>query len=419
MPGRNEATSHDWFDQARFGMFIHWTHCSNRGFELSWPLVGGVHVLPHSDDVAVEDYYRDALTFSPQPGAAKQWMDLAAKAGMKYAILTTKHHDGFALWPTKHSDFSIAQTGYKGDLVAEYVDAAREAGLVVGFYYSLSDWHHPDYPAFREEDKPYMKFLGRRSETWDAYLDAMFGQVRELLTNYGKIGVIWFDGQWERTAEEWKANELAAMIRELQPDILINDRLPGGDYTTPEQAIPAAVPDRRWETCMTMNTSWGYVPKDTSYKSATGIVHTLCEIAGKSGNLLLNVSPRADGSLPPEQIERLEAVGEWMGTNGEAIYGTEAALEPWQFYGPTTRKGDSVYLHCLWRPYEDVVVRGMPVKRVKAKHLATGRELVVRGRATAEQELLSKDPIGEIFIEVPEDLIEPRATVIELSNLAP
>jgi alpha-L-fucosidase len=412
-----------WFDQARFGMFIHWTHIANRGLELSWPLVGGVHVLPHSTGVAVDDYYRDALAFSPEPFAAKQWMELAVQAGMRYAVLTTKHHDGFALWPTKHSDFSIAQTGYDGDLVAEYVDAAREAGLRVGFYYSLSDWHHPDYPAFREEDKPYMKFLGRRSETWDAYIETMFGQVRELLTNYGEIGVIWFDGQWERTAEEWKAAELAAMIRELQPGILINDRLPGGDYTTPEQAIPATVPDRRWETCMTMNTSWGYVPADTSYKSSTGIVHTLFEIAGKSGNLLMNVSPRADGSLPPEQVERLEAVGGWMRTHGDSIYGTEAALEPWQFYGPSTKRDDKVFLHCLWRPYEDVVVRGMPIKRVKARHLASGRELVVRGRATAEQELISRDPVGEVFVEVPEDLIDEHATVIELSgvltNLAP
>lgn len=404
-----------WFDQARFGMFVHWTHIANRGLELSWPLVGGVPVLPHGGDVSVDDYYRDALSFAPEPGAAKEWMSLAARAGMRYAILTTKHHDGFALWPTKLTDFSIAQTPYGGDLVAEYVDAARAADVRVGFYYSLSDWHHPDYPAFREEDKPYLKFLGRRSETWDAYLDVLFGQVRELLTNYGRIDVIWFDGQWERPADEWKAAELAAMIRDLQPDILINDRLPGGDYKTPEQAIPATVPDGRWETCMTMNTSWGYVPADTSYKSATGIVHTLCEIAGKSGNLLLNVSPRADGTLPPEQVERLEAVGEWMRAHGDAIYGTQAVLEPWQFYGPATGTDDKIFLHCLWRPYEDVVVRGLPVKRVSAKHLATGRELAVRTRATAEQELISRDPVGEVFIEVPDDLIEPHATVVELT----
>jgi alpha-L-fucosidase len=407
-----------WFDQARFGMFVHWTHCSSRGYELSWPLVGGLHVLPRCQDTTVADYYRDALDFRPEPGAAKEWMRLGRAAGMGYAVLTTKHHDGFALWPTKHSEFSIAQTPYEGDLVGEYVDAARAEGLRVGFYHSLSDWHHPDYPPFREEDKPYMAFLGRRSDTWDAYIETLHGQVRELLTNYGRIDVIWFDGQWERSADEWRAAELISMIRELQPEILINDRLPGGDYATPEQSIPATVPDGRWETCMTMNSSWGYVPSDDGYKSPTEIVHTLCEVASKGGNLLLNVSPRGDGSLPPEQVQRLEAVAGWMDVHADAIGGTQAGLEPWQFYGPSTRRGDVIYLCCPWRPYEDVVVRGVPIRRLSARHLATGRELAIRTRATAEQELLSSDPVGEAFIEVPSELIEPHATVIEL-HLAP
>lgn len=170
---------------------------------------------------------------------------------------------------------------------------------------------------------------------------------------------------------------------------------------------------------MTMNRSWGYVPDDPEYKSSTEIVHTLCEIAGKSGNLLLNVSPRGDGSLPDEQVSRLADVGEWMRLHGEAIYGTQAALEPWQFYGPSTKRDDdTIYLHCLWRPYEDVVVRGMPVRRVSARHLSSGRPLDVRTRATAAEEIGSRDPIGEVFIELPEELIEPRATVIEL-QIAP
>ena len=235
-----------WFDGARFGMFIHWTHIANRGFELSWPLVGGVGVLPHSADVAVDDYYSRALEFNPSRDAPREWMRLAADAGMRYAVLTTKHHDGFALWPTKQTDFSIAQTPYDGDIVAEYVDAAREFGLRVGFYYSLSDWHHPDYPAFTENDKPYPSFLGKRSATWDRYVDVLFGQIRELCTDYGQVDLMWFDGQWERTRDEWRADELAAMIRELQPEIIINDRLPGGDYATPEQGIPAQPPEGRW-----------------------------------------------------------------------------------------------------------------------------------------------------------------------------
>jgi alpha-L-fucosidase len=406
----------EWFDSARFGMFVHWGPISLRGWELSWPLVGGVPVLPYSHDVAVDDYYAKTMDFRPDAGAAAEWMRLARRAGMRYAVLTTKHHDGFALWPTKLTDFSIAQTSYDGDLVAEYVEAARAESLRVGFYHSLSDWHHPDYPAFRQDDKPYLKFLGRRSESWDRYLEVLFGQVSELLTNYGRIDLIWFDGQWERTAEEWRSDELATMIRGLQPDILINDRLSGqGDFTTPEQAVPASVPEGRWETCMTMNRSWGYVPADTEYKSATEIVHTLCETAGKGGNLLLNVSPDERGHLPAEQVGRLEAAGSWMDRHSDAIHDTQGALDAWQFHGPSTRKGDRIFLLCPWRPYEHVVVRGLPVRKVRrVRHLGTGAELNTQTRITAEQEITNPDPIGELRIELPSELVDPVATVVEL-----
>jgi alpha-L-fucosidase len=407
-----------WFDDARFGMFVHWTHIANRGLELSWPLVGGVDVLPYAKEVSVEDYYSQALSFCPEPGTPREWMRLAKRAGMGYAVLTTKHHDGFALWPSKHSDFTIAQSAYRGDIVGEYVEAARAEGLRVGMYYSLSDWHHPDYPPFGEDDKPYLRFLGKRSETWERYQEALFGQIRELLTDYGKVDLLWFDGQWERTVEEWRAPELAEMIRELQPDILINDRLPGqGDYTTPEQGVPAEVPEGRWETCLTMNGSWGYVPDDNGYKSATEIVHTLCEVAGKGGNLLLNVSPRADGSLPPPQAERLELVGRWMDGHAEAVRGTGPGLEPWQFYGPSSRKDGRVFVHCTWRPYEQVVIRGVRIRRVEGvRELASGRELEFTTRATAEQELMNSDPVGEVVVRIPDDLLDSMATVLELTG---
>lgn len=404
----------EWFDGARFGMFVHWTHIANRGLELSWPMVGGVGVLPYGSDVAVEDYYSRALEFCPTEGAPREWMRLARDAGMRYAVLTTKHHDGFALWPTKQTDFSIAQTPYGGDIVGEYVDAAREVGLRVGFYYSLSDWHHPDYPAFAEDDKPYVKFLGKRSPTWDRYVNVLFGQVRELCTNYGPIDLMWFDGQWERTADEWRAADLAAMIRELQPEAIVNDRLPGGDYATPEQGVPPVAPEGRWETCLTMNRSWGFVPQDDEYKSATELVHTLCETAGKGGNLLLNVSPRADGSLPPQQVSRLTAIAAWMDAHAHAIHDTQTGLEPWQFYGPSTRRGDTVYLFCVMRPYGQVSVRGLPIRRVSRATIGDV-SLRCRGRATADQELMSRDPVGEVLIEVPQELIDPVATVIALS----
>src|SRR5262245_21803627 len=167
----------------------------------------------------------------------------------------------------------------------------------------------------------------------------MFAQVRELMTNYGEIACIWFDGGWERTIDQWRARDLEAMIRELQPGILINDRLPGaGDYLTPEQFVPPQPLERPWETCMTINESWGYNPADTRYKSARTLIHRLCEIAGRGGNLLLNVSPRGDGTLPPEHFDRISEISEWMRKHGESIVGTTAGLEPWQFYGPSTRR---------------------------------------------------------------------------------
>ncbi|MBV8693455.1 MAG: alpha-L-fucosidase [Actinobacteria bacterium] len=408
-----------WFDEARFGMFVHWSASSQQGVELSWPMVGGIPALPYGTPMAVDDYYRGALDFDPKPDSPRAFVAAAKAAGMGYAVLTTKHHDGFSMFPSAFSDFSIAQAAYGRDIVREYVDALRAEDMRVGFYYSLSDWHQPDYPAYGADESSYLAYLGKRSEpeAWARYVDIMFGQVRELLTNYGQIDVLWFDGQWERTADEWKATELEQMIRELQPGILINDRLPGGgDITTPEQGVPDDVPTGRWETCMTMNRTWGYCPADHEYKSAHDLVHTLCEIAGKGGNLLLNVSPTGTGELPPEQLERLEVVGRWMRDHGESIRGTTAGLEAWQFYGPSTRKGNRLFLHLPWRPYDSFRVRGIRLNAVQSvKHLATGEALEWTKRATAQQEMFGRDPVGDLVISVPEWLLDPVATVVEVT----
>jgi alpha-L-fucosidase len=249
-------------------------------------------------------------------------------------------------------------------------------------------------------------------DAWARFVDVMFAQVRELLTNYGPVDMLWFDGGWERP-KDWRAAELVAMIRGLQPAILINDRLPGfGDFTTPEQFVPPKPPAGRWETCLTMNESWGYNPDDTRYKSSRALVHTICEIAGRGGNLLLNVSPCGDGSLPPEQEERLAAIGSWMANHREAIAGTGPGLEPWQFYGPSTRAGGTVYLHLLARPYDTVTVRGLAVRRVQAvRHVPSGEPLKF-WRRTGVMESFLADPPGEITIVVPAALVDDNATVL-------
>lgn len=408
-----------WFDTARFGMFIHWGHSSQQGIELSWPLTGAVFTEAEVPSVSVEQYHSSAATFDPQAYDPEAWARAAKAAGMQYAVLTTKHHDGFAMWDTKTSDFSIMHAPYGRDIVREYVDAFRAEGIRIGFYFSLADWHNPDYPPFLQEHAPYVFPNAKppNPETWPRFVDTMFAQVRELLTAYGEISVIWFDGQWERNADQWRAKDLIAMIRELQPGILINDRLPGAaDYVTPEQFVPPQPLPGPWETCMTMNESWGYNPADTRYKTPRKLIHTLCETAGRGGNLLLNISPRGDGSLPPEQDERLGAFAKWMAKHGESIVGTQPALEPWQFYGPSTKRGDDVYVHLLMRPYESVTVRGVRTKRLRSVTVVgSGQELKHFPRVSIIDAMFSKDPLGEITITVPEDVLDEYATVLKLT----
>jgi alpha-L-fucosidase len=407
-----------WFEDARFGLFVHWSHSSQQGIEVSWPLVGGIANLPSSPDVPVERYHATAATFDPQAYDPRAWAQMARRLGMTYAVLTAKHHDGFAMWDTKQSDFSVAHSPYGRDVVRPFVDAVRAEGLRVGLYFSLCDWHHPDYPAFTEADKPYRFGAWRQPtrEQWARFRRFLFAQVEELLTSFGRIDLLWFDGGWERTPDQWGARELRARIRELAPQALVNDRLPGeGDFDTPEQFVPAQPPARAWETCLTINESWAYNPNDRRWKSPRRLVHTLCEIAGKGGNLLLNVGPRGDGSLPEEILERLAEVERWMARHAGAIVGTRPGLEPWQFYGPSTRRGSTLYLHCLSRPYDAVTVRGMRVRRVRgARALGTGEPLRTSARCPVLDQLFHPDPEGELTIEVPERAIDPLATVLEV-----
>ncbi|MGH9025503.1 MAG: alpha-L-fucosidase, partial [Acidimicrobiia bacterium] len=355
----------NWFDRAGFGLFVHWDHASQQGLEVSWTLTGGVFALPKAGSVPVAQYHGSAATFDPVEFDAPALARLAKRAGMTYAVLTARHHAGYSMWPTTLSDYSVTNSPVGRDLVGEFVDAMRAEGLRVGLYLSLSDWHHPDYPPFTDADQPYS--FGAtpplpEPDRWARYLDYLFGQVRELLTGYGTVDVVWFDGAWERPADWWRPQELRGLIRSLQPEALVNDRLPGvGDFATPEQFVPPQPLAGPWETCLTMNDSWGYVPADTDYKSARRLIHTLCETVGKGGNLLLNVSPTGTGALPPEQTERLQVIADWMADHRDAAVDTDAGLDAWQFYGPTTRRGARVYLHMLWRPYDEVTVRGVPV----------------------------------------------------------
>ena len=418
-----DSDFNNWKD-ARFGIFVHWSHISQQGVEISWPLTGKVPMFPLAQDLPVDQYQSSSATFNPQKWDARALARTLRQAGAQYAVITAKHHDGYAMYDTGLSDFSIMHSPYAKDVVRQFTDAVRDEGMGVGLYFSLVDWHHPDYPAFTDADKPYHYFSGASDpdpDKWKRYIDFLFGQVKEVLSNYGKIDLIWFDGQWEHSPQLWKAAELRAMIRSLQPGIVINDRLPlNGDFDTPEQFIPPKPPERPWETCMTMSTSWGYNRDDNQYKSATQLIHTLCEVAGRGGHFLLNVGPMGDGSLPPEQLERLSVIGSWMSRNGEAIKNAGPGLEPWQFYGPTTKKGNTVYLHLLMKPYQNVTLRGVHVNRVQSvSALGKNIKLDYARHITVSDQVLEAygvtDTVGDLIIQVPQAAIDDHATVIAVS----
>ncbi|MGD0810180.1 MAG: alpha-L-fucosidase [Acidimicrobiales bacterium] len=399
-----------WFEGAGLGLFVHWDHASQQGIELSWPLVGK-SILPGSaqveDEVSIAQYQSSAATFDPKRWDPAGLARLARSCGARYVVLTSRHHAGFSMFHTKFSTFSIEHSPYGRDIVREFVEAVRAEGLRVGLYYSLSDWAHPNYPRFEETDKPYPRDSYRRAspKDWELYLEYVKGQITELLTNYGQIDLVWFDGDWERTAQEWDAPGIRALVRSLQPNAIVNDRLPGqGDYVTPEQGLPSERPGGPWEMCLTMNKGWGWRPSDGYYKPARRIARYLAEVAAQGGNLLLNTSPKGDGSLPEVQVARLKELGAWIASHGESVIGVEPAGPAVQFYGPVTRRGPRLYLHLVMRPTDLLTLRGVPVWRIRRVSLL-GREVelayehnmdVHDGTDTVQ------DALGEVLIDAGE-----------------
>ena len=411
----------EWFPKARFGVFIHWGHVSQQGWELSWPMMTELPNLPYSKKVTREEYNRHALDFNPVKFDPQDMARRIKNMGAQYVVVIAKHHDGFNMYPTKYTDWSIAKAKYGKDIVGPLVRAVRAEGMHPGIYYSLCDWHYPAYPTYDwRKGGNYSSLRWASWGDWNRYITFMFGQIRELLTNYGQIDVLWFDGGWEVVPWRLHPYALKNMIKKLQPQIMINDRLLfAGGYKTPEQFIPQKPLKGPWETCLTMNTSWGYIPADRDYKSVYRLIRTICEVASKGGNLLLNISPRGDGTLPPEQIERMAAIGRWMKVYGGSIIGTEPGLEPWQFYGPSTRKGNKYYLHLVMRPAEEITVRGIKINRVKSvTALKDGRPLKwTKQEPVLDMILKDKDPTGELTIKTPPAILDPYVSVIALEFL--
>jgi len=324
-PPRHEQRIH-WWQEAKFGMFIHWGLYS---------LIGRHEWAMEMEGIPVPQYEVLAKHFNPKPDAARDWARLAKAAGQKYMVMTTKHHEGFCNFDTKLTDYCAPKQAAGRDLVREFVDAARSEGLRVGFYYSLMDWHHPDGAKCGTDEAARRRFV--------AYTH---GLIRELMTNYGKIDILWYDVDWPLTPEQWESQKMNDMVFDLQPDIIVNNRngLPG-DFSTPEQEIRAADKGRAWEACMTLNDSWGYHKADVNWKSPKTVVDNLITCAHGGGNYLLNIGPKPDGSIPEESAEVLQAVGRWTKENGSAIYGTERCDFHWHVYAGFTQRGNTIFAH--------------------------------------------------------------------------
>jgi len=391
---RTERTK--WFREARFGMFIHW----------------GLYAIPARGEwvrsrerMPLDEYMRYFDEFTAQEYDPKEWAALAKKAGMRYAVLTAKHHDGFCLWDTKLTDFKATNTPAKRDLVREHLEAFRDAGLKVGLYFSLFDWRHPDYPHYGDWHHPCRDdpAQGNEGRDFDRYLEFMHGQIRELLTDYGKLDIMWFDFSYgEMSGEKWRATEIMRMVRSLQPHIIVDNRLEtttdslgailaaepsviAGDFACPEQIIPPfgvrnelgeSVP---WESCITLNKNWGYHAADRHWKSPEMVIRMLVECVSKNGNLLLNVGPDAKGRIPEPSVEVLEKVGRWMANNGDGIYGCGMASFDKPEWGRFTQKGDLLYAHVHESQAGGLCLTGMAGKIEKMRLLCDGSELRLGG----------------------------------------
>ena len=385
----------EWYTNARFGMFIHW----------------GLYAIPargewvrSTEEILKEDYMQYFEEFDPTDYNPSAWAKAAKEAGMQYVVLTAKHHDGFCLFDSQYTDFKSTNTRCGRDFVAEFIEAVRAEGLKVGLYFTLLDWYHPDYPHYGDKIHPMRNNpeYGNENRNFDNYLTYMHNQVREICTNYGKLDLLWFDFSYDdMRGETWRATELMDMVRTLQPDVVIDNRLEvsgegygslatgnptpyHGDFVSPEQMIPpdgicdVNGNDLIWEACVTMNNNWGYHATDHFFKPAGMLIKKLVECVSKGGNMLLNVGPDARGNIPDESMNILRVIGEWMKKNRESIYGCGKAGIEKPDYGRITRNGKKLYFHLFENTIGPVPLTGIKKEEVKKiRYLGSKAEIPI------------------------------------------
>jgi len=389
-----------WFQEAKLGIFIHWGIYAVNGVSESWSF--------HNGHISHSDYMKQLDGFTADEYDAEHWAELIQLSGARYAVLTAKHHDGVALWDSKVTELNVVhKTPAARDLIRPYVDAIRDKGLKVGLYYSLIDWSDPDYPNFTRIEKRYADDPAR----WETFNRSNHAQIQEL-SQYFQPDLVWFDGDWEQSAERWRAPDIREMLLRDNPQVIINSRLQGyGDYATPEQGVPITPPDAPiWELCMTMNDSWGYYPTDTNYKSTNQIIRIFVDCISMGGNLLLDIGPRADGSICEEQVTILEELGRWTNKHAEAIYGTVSGLPPGFYYGPTARSADrcTLYLYVPHRPNGSLALKGInnQIETIRV----VGRDETLSW--DIKMKLSWSDAPGIIYIDVPDTVLDDEVTVI-------
>jgi alpha-L-fucosidase len=398
-----------WFERAKLGIFVHWGIYAVRGVAESWSFYNG--------ELGYDEYMSQLAGFTASRFDPDAWARLFTEAGARYAVLTAKHHDGVALWDTAASDLSVVRRTPAGrDLIAGYMAAMRRHGLKAGLYFSHLDWSHPDYATVRPrhvagENRFSYPAAGSESPArWEDFLRFHRAQLHELTGRYAP-DLLWFDGEWERDERQWRMRELRADLLARSPAMVLNGRMLGyGDYATPEQGIPVLPPEGPWELCLTLNDSWGWQPGDVNYKSVRQLVGLFAETIGGGGNLLLDVGPREDGTIPAEQASRLRGLGGWIRRHADAVYGTGRGLPPGHFHGASTLSADrrTLYLIAFDRPAEYLSVRGLRSGITRATVAGTGAELPVRSGAG-----LGEVP-GMRYIGIGAGQLDEYATVVAL-----
>jgi len=393
-----------WWREGRFGMFVHWGPVSLKGTEIGWS---------RGKQVPTEQYDLLYKQFNPTEFDAEEWVGVAKDAGMKYLVLTSKHHDGFCLWPSKYTDYHIGNTPFKRDVMKELSEACRENGIRFCTYHSICDWYHPDYPLGSPGGRTV-----KPTHNMPRYYQYLKNQTKEIVDNYGPLGIMWFDGEWEKPWTREYGNELYSYLMKIQPNLIINNRvskgrhgmagttkevhLNSGDYDTPEQQIGGFNRERPWETCMTICRQWAWKPND-QMKSATECIQTLLRTVGGDGNLLFNVGPMPDGRIEPRQVERLKEMGTWLRKYGDGVYATRGGpLKPGK-WGASTCRDNKVYLYLMnWRDDGNLLLPGIGRKIISYRILSAGEVLVKQSGDGIEIHLQSSDR-------------DKTATVVELT----